>query len=254
MTLIIVHRLLQSFLLPPLNSILIIVFGLCLAKKYRWTRKIIISLGVLTFYIQSTPFFAYHLNKSIELPPLKDEQIKTAEAIVVLGGGLNGHSYEYPVKAMPNTETLTRLNYTAYLAREYPNLPIITSGGYTGMHYTEGKVMRYTLITRYHVTNPISVEDSSRNTDENAKYVAKILQEKGIKKVVVVSQAYHLKRACMVFRKYGIEPIPASTDYIYYLDAVTPALAFIPTASAMRFTSRALHEIIGYWFYTLSYY
>ncbi|HLX52600.1 MAG TPA: YdcF family protein [Aquella sp.] len=251
MTLIIVHRLLQSLVLPPLNSVLIIVLGFCLLKKYRRISKLIIGFGILTFYIQATPYFAYRLNKSIELPPLKDEQIKTVQAIVVLGGGLNAHSYEYPVKAIPNTETLTRLNYAAYLARQYPNLPIITSGGYTGTHYTEGKVMRYTLITSYHVTNPISVEDSSRNTDENAKYVAKILQEKGIKKVAVVSQAYHLRRACMVFRKYGIEPVPASTDYIYYLDAVTPILAFIPTASAMRFTSRALHEIIGYWFYTL---
>lgn len=253
MTLIIVHRLLQSLILPPLNSVFIIVLGFCLVKKYRQTGKIIISLGVLTFYIQSIPFSAYYLTKSIELPPLKDEQMKMVQAIVVLGGGLNGHSYEYPVKAIPNTETLARLNYTAYLARQYPDLPIITSGGYTGTHYTEGKVMRYTLITSYFVTNPISVEDSSRNTDENAKFVAKMLQAEGITKVAIVSQAYHLRRACMVFRKYGIEPIPASTDYIYYPDAVTPILAFIPTAPAMRYTSRALHEIIGYWFYTLSY-
>jgi uncharacterized SAM-binding protein YcdF (DUF218 family) len=250
MTLIIVHRLLQSLILPPLNSILIILFGLCLIREFKRFGKIIIFLGILTFYIQSIPFFAYYLNKSLELPAIKEEQLKTVQAIVVLGGGVNGHGYEYPFKVVPNTETLTRLNYAAYLAHQYPDLPIITSGGYTGGRYTEGKVMRYTLQNSFFVTNPIYVEDSSRNTDENAKYVAKILQEKGLTKVAVVSQAYHLRRACMVFRKYGVEALPASTDYMYSIDAATPQLAFIPTASAMRFTSRALHEIVGYWVYT----
>lgn len=249
MTLVIVHRLLQSLILPPLNSILIILFGFFLIKKHARIRKLIIVIGIFTLYIQSTPFFAYNLNRSLELPPLNEEDLKTAQAIVVLGGGVNAHSYEYSVGAVASSDTLVRVNYAAYLARKYPNLPIITSGGYTGVRYTEGKVMRYTLLNNYYVTNPILVEDSSRNTDENAKYVAKMLQELKITKVVIVSQAYHLRRASMVFRKYGLDPIPASTDYIYSTDAATPSLAFIPSASAMKYTARAIHEIVGYLVY-----
>ncbi|MCC2625898.1 MAG: hypothetical protein K0R14_1771 [Burkholderiales bacterium] len=249
MTLVIVHRLLQSLILPPLNSILILLIGIYLIRKYNRIGKIAITIGILTFYIQSTPFFAYYLTKSLELPTLDETQMKTVQAIVVLGGGVNGHGYEYPFKVIPNTETLTRLNYAAYLAHQYPNLPIITSGGYTGGRYTEGKVMRYALQNNFFVTNPIYVEDSSRNTDENAKYVTQILQAKKLTKIAIVSQAYHLRRACMVFRKYGVEAVPASTDYMYSVDAATPSLAFIPSAAAMKYTARALHEIIGYWVY-----
>jgi uncharacterized SAM-binding protein YcdF (DUF218 family) len=246
MTLIIVHRLLQSLILPPLNSVIIILFGCCFNKR---TRKVIISIGILTFYIQSTPFFAYNLNKSLELPPLENLQMESVQAIVVLGGGVNGHSYEYKVGATASSETLVRLRYTAYLANKYPDLLIVTSGGYTGGRYTEGKVMRYILINSFHVSNPILVEDSSKNTDENAKYVAKMLKMLGITKVALVSQAFHLKRASMLFRKYGLKPVAASTGYIYSNDAATPILAFIPSASAMSFTARAMHEFIGYLFY-----
>lgn len=251
MSLIIVHRLLQSFMLPPLNSMLILIFGFCLARQSKLISRTLIIIGMLTLYLQATPYFAYHLNKTLEFPPVKNDDMKKAEAIVVLGGGLNVNSFEYSVGAVVNPETLVRLNYTAYLARKYPNLPIITSGGYLGVRYTEGKVMRDTLLNNFNVTNQIWIEDSSRNTDENAKYVAQILLAKHITTVVVVSQAFHLRRACLVFRKYGLNPIPASTDYTYSTDALTPQLAFIPSASAMRYTARALHEIIGYWFYNL---
>lgn len=252
MSLIIVHRLLQSFILPPLNSMLILFAGIWWSEKSKATGRILLILGILTLYIQSTPFFAHQINKVLEVPPVKNEQMKNAQAIVVLGGGVNSNSFEYPSGAVANTSTLIRLNYTAYLARKYPDLPIITSGGYNGMRYTEGKVMRDALLNNYGVTNDIWIEDSSRNTDENAKYVAKMLLAKHITTVTIVTQAYHERRACMLFNKYGIHTIAASTDYTDSADSVKLSfLAFIPTAGAMRYTSRALHEIIGYWYYSI---
>ena len=166
--LIIVQRLLLGLVYPPLNSIFIIVLGCFLVKKYKRIGKLIIIIGTSTLYVQSTPFFAYHLRKSIELPPVNDIQMKKAQAIVVLGAGIVLHSHVYGVDAVPGNETLTRLKYAAYLAHKYPNLLIVTSGGHEGIYYTEGEVMRDTLKNRYHVNNPILVETTSNNTDENA--------------------------------------------------------------------------------------
>jgi len=175
--------------------------------------------------------------------------METVQAIVVLDGGVNGRCSEYETEGVPSANTLIRLNYAAYLAHKYPNLPIITSGGVSGVHYAGGKVMRHTLLKIYRLHNPIFAEIISRNTDENAKYVTKMLLAKGIKKIALVSQAYHLKRASMLFRKYGINPIPAPTDYVSSGEDLSLS-DFLPSAAAMSSASIALHEIIGYWYYS----
>ena len=94
MLMIFIHRLLQSILLPPLNSLTIILLGALFFKK-RCTKNIIIVLGCLSLYIQATPYVAFHLNKLIAPQPMKLSQLKDVQAIVVLGGGVNNHIPEY---------------------------------------------------------------------------------------------------------------------------------------------------------------
>jgi len=191
MSLIIVHRFLQSFLLPPFNSIIIIVIGLifrCFRKSF---GKWLILFGCTTLYLQSTPIFAYSLNKSLELPKASEQQIKEADAIIVLGGGVKfSNTYHNKLEAGPST--LIRTHYAAVLAHKYPDKIIIASGGYTSKIVYEGSVIKDTLINDYKVTNEIIVEHQSRNTDENAKYSAEILENLGIKKARE-NPAFYLK-------------------------------------------------------------
>ena len=246
MQLIIVHRLLQSILLPPLNAVCVMFLGYLIISKWKKIGKTIILCGGILFYIQTTPFFAYYLTKTIELPPLAADALKDCQAIVVIGGGLK-HSYEYPTPTMANTSTLIRLEYTAFLAKQDPAKLVIVSGGYNGRRYTEASIMRDTLVNTFAVKNPIIIEDKSRNTTENAKYVAKILLPRQIHNIILVSQAYHERRAVMLFKKFGLNPVTASTDYIDSDDAKTITLMVIPNATAMALTARTLHEIFGYY-------
>ena len=147
-----------------------------------------------------------------------------------------------------NKYTLIRLKYAAYLAKQHPNYLIVTSGGYSGK-YREADIMRQTLIKSFGVTNKIIVENKSRNTDENAKFVADLLLSQNIHNVILITQAYHMSRALMLFKKYGLNPVPASTDYYTSLNATIPILSIIPNAEAMAQTTIILHEILGYFFY-----
>lgn len=248
MLLIIVHRLLQSLVLPPLNALLFIILGLVLLYKFRKFASFLIGFGIMFLYIQATPFFAYTLARAIEMPPATEEQIKNSQAIIVLGGGIKNTGYEYPINAVTETGTLVRLRYTAYLAHQYPNKLIITSGGYTSVRFSEAGIMRDTLITSFNVHNPILIENHSRNTDENAKYVAQMLRQLNLANIIVVTQAYHTRRAVGLFKKYGVNAIAAPTDYYDNTDANTPQLAFVPNASSMQETSKILHEVFGYLF------
>lgn len=245
MLLIIVHRLLQSFLFPPLNAMLIMLVGIIMLLFKKKSSLLIISIGWIFLYVQSIPLTAYIISKNYELSPIQTEDFKLSQAIVILGGGINNSSLEYPSGINVNDGTAVRLNYAAYLAKQDPKKLIITSGGYTGS-IREANVMRDKLITAYDVKNPIILENQSRNTDENAKFVADILLPMHIKNVVLVTQAFHMRRSMMLFKKYGLNPIAASTDYYSSYDALTPALTLIPNASAMRQISLVYHEILGY--------
>ena len=204
----------------------------------------IIIFGLLTLYIQSMPITAYMITRSQELPTLDISSLESSEAIVVLGGGLKNNSYEYESGVSVNRSTLARLLYTAYLAKIYPNKLVVTSGGYNGK-IREGDVMKRVLIDSFDVKNPILVEDNSRNTDENAKFVAKILLAKDIHNITLVTQAYHMARAMMLFKKYGLNPTAASTDYYYSPNAKISILYIIPNASAMLQIAVMYHEILG---------
>lgn len=248
MLLIIVHRLLQSFLFPPLNAMFIMLIGLIILKFYKRTGVIIIIFAWVFLYLQSLPRSAYLLNKIYELPPLTYSEFESSEAIVILGNGINKNGPEYPLGVNVSSGTAIRLNYAVFLAKQDPQKLIVVSGGYTG-NLREANVMKDWLINIYDIKNPIIMENKSRNTDENAKFVAEILLNLHIKNVVIITQAYHMRRAMMLFNKYGLNPVAGSTDYFSSFSAQTPALAFIPSAVAMDQVTIVYHELIGYWLY-----
>jgi len=215
--------------------------------KYSHLKKKIIIIATLLLYFQSIPITALLISKISYYPPPTANEIKLSQAIVVIGGGVNKYGPEYSQKVSLSASTDIRLAYTATIAKLNESLPIIVSGGYTG-NIREANLMKDWLINIYNVKNPIIIENKSRTTDENAKFVAQILLPQKIKHIVLVTQAYHMRRAVMLFNKYGLDSIPASTDYYSPYSAFTPVLAFIPSSGAMVQVAMMYHEIIGYWF------
>jgi len=45
------------------------------------------------------------------------------------------------------------------------------------------------------------VERSARNTDENARFSARILETRGVRMILLVTEAYHMRRGEACFRK-----------------------------------------------------
>ena len=113
--------------------------------------------------------------------------------------------------------------------------------------------MRDNLINSFNISNPTILENHSRNTNENAKYVAQIIREQHYKTVLLVTQAYHMRRAMMLFNNNAIYPIAAPTNFTYSDRAKTKELMFVPDAQAEYITARTLHEIFGYYLYKFDY-
>lgn len=243
---IFLHRFLQSFLLPPLNSLLIILLGVFFFKLQRNKRYALILFGVFTLYLQATPYFAYYINKMIAPEPMHLNQLKNAQAIVLLGGGVNNSAIEYGVHAVSSNDTLARIRYAAYLAKKNPDLPIFTSGGAIDTKSSEASLMKSSLQDEFDVENDIYLEPDSKTTKENAKYTSHLLQQYKISRIVLVTSASHMRRASALFQENGIQVIPAPTGFFSLGYTTMPILWFIPTAQAMATTSAVIHELIGY--------
>jgi uncharacterized SAM-binding protein YcdF (DUF218 family) len=82
------------------------------------------------------------------------------------------------------------------------------------------------------------LEEQSTNTLENARYSAQLLAARGVRRVVLVSDGFHLFRAVRCFRLYGIESVPAASRRV--LTAKTLIVATAKEAIAyLRIPPRA---------------
>ena len=94
----------------------------------------------------------------------------------------------------------------------------------------------------------IVLESESVNTHDNAVFSARLLQAKKLQRVLLVTSAFHMRRALGAFLAQGVDAVPAPTDFqrIAGRSLFMPGL---PAVSNLARTTYALHEIIGYQVY-----
>jgi len=77
----------------------------------------------------------------------------------------------------------------------------VPTGGVRGSRPAEAEVMALLAADMGVPGHTILVESRARNTRENARFCLEMLAPLGIGRVVVVSDAWHLPRALMLFRR-----------------------------------------------------
>jgi len=236
-----------TLLLPPLSLLLLLALGIFLLYRSHKLAKPVIfaSLGLL--WIASTPFFAegaLHLLEAGTTP--LDSQHPGAEAIVILGGGTYFHAPEYAGQDTIIDQTLPRLRYGAKLHRA-DGSPILVSGGKPlDNDLSEAQQMRTSLLQDFHV--PVRwTENASDNTLENARNSFQVLQNESIRKIYLVTHAWHMPRAAMAFRHVGFEVVEAPVAFTTRYQ--TDLLAFLPRAESLRDSKIFVHEVIGLLWY-----
>ncbi|HWR53010.1 MAG TPA: YdcF family protein, partial [Bryobacteraceae bacterium] len=99
----------------------------------------------------------------------------------------------------------------------------------------------------------IWIEGRAANTHEDAKYAAEVLSRKQVRKVILVTEAYHALRADMSFRKQGLDVVPAPCRYRATL-LVSDAGELIPRQRFIRENQDAIHEWMGIaWYFIKGY-
>jgi uncharacterized SAM-binding protein YcdF (DUF218 family) len=236
-----------TFLLPPLSLLLLLALGIVLLNRRHKLAKALIFAVFGLLWVASTPYFAeeaLHLLEA-QTSPL-DIRGQNADAIVILGGGTYFHAPEYAGQDTIGDAALVRLRYGAKLQRETGKPILVTGGKPLGNSGSEAQQMRLSLEQDFRV--PVHwTEDESDNTFENAHHSFHILQQAGIRKIYLVTHAWHMPRAAEVFRRAGFEVIEAPTAFTtrYRTDLLT----FLPQAGSLYGSRIFMHEVIGLLWY-----
>jgi uncharacterized SAM-binding protein YcdF (DUF218 family) len=173
-----------------------------------------------------------------------------AGAIVVLAGGL--WSYDIggrSVTALPDTTALRVLEGARLHALLGGALPLVASGGgnLERQSTSEASVMRDTLIRLGVAPDRIVVEAGSSSTREQAQAVARLLGERGIRRIVLVTSGWHLWRAAGAFRAAGLDPVPSAAPD--HGDRRPATWRLLPTVGALRDSSFAVREYLALAYY-----
>jgi uncharacterized SAM-binding protein YcdF (DUF218 family) len=247
-----------SKLLPPfvyplgLSCVLLLVALLALWKRPRIAAGAIV-MALMVLLGTSNAWVSDGLTKSLERRYLPTT-LPIADAIVVLGGGIKS---PHPPRPGPDVaEPGDRIIYGAQLYTEGKAPWLILSGGRIVWRQggeSESADMA-TLAQRLGVPKSAILEDpTSLNTYENAVNVRQILMARKLKRVLLVTSALHMPRSLLIFRKQGIDAIPAPTDFLVADEPLPPegepiqaiVLKSLPDAAKMQQFSVVLKEYIG---------
>ena len=130
---------------------------------------------------------------------------------------------------------------------------IFTGAGmdWQGTTATEGDELKRLAIARGVAADKILVAGKVANTADEAAAVAALMRERGWKRVILVTTAWHMPRSAYQFKKAGVDCVPFPVDFRFDRTRNPSVIDFVPRGEAWMQTETALRETYGYWFYRL---
>lgn len=237
----------KTVLLPPLLWAWLVLFGLIMFKRRPRAARGAIGAGLLLAYLSATPLVAGYLMYLVADHRKAAEGLRP-QAIVVLAGGrtLQFDDAGRVIGAGLGPSTSERVLEGIRLAK-LNKLPILVSSGKPdGRDPAEAIVMRDVMIRDLSFP-PKWVEDASRNTVENASYSSRLLTAQKIDTIVLVTHAYHMRRARFLFEAQGLRVVPAPVNppRAPVLQWPGTLRSLVPSAGSLGNTFLACNEVGG---------
>lgn len=207
---------------------------------------------VLLTVISCTPTASILLaNLENQNPKVQLNQLPTADAILCLGGGLEPSLSEltgFHLKAGAD-----RLS-TALTLAAGGKAPLLILGG--GGYPHQGKLVSEADAVRDYLRDHALFDTRAHSlgicsdTHDEALKVAALMEQLGLKRLLVVTSAYHMPRTAAVFRKIGVEIIPVPCNYLGSLNRLGDFhWLHMPSHHGFENFSVWAHEIIGHYVY-----
>ncbi len=218
--------------LPPGIFIIILLIAGFMAKRLKW----IFFTASLFLYLISIKPVSNLLLHPLESFVYQDNIIP--KAVVVLGGGVNPKD---PLHA--NSEAFKREIYGLLLSKKH-NLPFVFTGGGIDKEaeFVKKDIEKITDICECDIKS--YYESLSADTYQNAKFTSLLFEKNHLQKeIYLVTSAYHMKRATILFKHFGFKLI--SKPVGFYTKPINSVWDFFPNEGNFHHSYKAIHEYFG---------
>ncbi len=250
-------KLVAQFFFPMPLIFLFLFAGLFLLwfTSRQKTGKIFITAGLTIFLLSSYGQTSNFLTKSLEsrYPPISSDIFTSGpdnlpKLVVVLGGG-DSSNPDFPITSQVGTTSLIRLMEGIRIYRQIPGSKLLLSGGGMFTRVPEAETMARMAESVGVVVEDIIMETESRNTHEQAMFLAPTL---GDKDFILVTSALHMPRSMALFKKLDMNPMPAPTHHLVIKKDYWNPFVFIPSSGNIGKLKAAIHEYLGMTYSKLS--
>lgn len=161
--------------------------------------------------------------------------------MLVLGGGHISDA-ELPITSQINNISLVRLIEGIRIYRKHTGSKLILSGGSGFDPIPNAKIMANIAMELGVNEKDIIVESKSKDTKDEAKLIKPIVDNKPF---ILVTCASHMHRSILMFKKLGMNPIPAPTGHKVKNRRSPSFGSFFPNALNLHKSERAFYEYLG---------
>ena len=244
----VLKKIVSPFFMPVPACLVLALLGLIFLwfTRKQKTGKILVTIATVLLGLLSYGAVADMLGRPLEqeYPPLTNfERFENVKWIVVLGGG-SGVDPGLPPSTYLSDASLVRLSESVFIHNRLPKTKLILTGrsGFEGITPV-AEVMGDVAVEWGVAPEDIVLENQATDTKDHPIYVKEIV---GSDEFILVTSASHMPRAIALFRKHGMKPIPAPSDFMVREreGGLRPAV-FFPSAGALEMAGRAIHEYLG---------
>lgn len=233
-----------GWVMSPMGVLFLgLVFGFLLSRveRVKCVGRGLIGVTLVWFWILgcgvTTRFVGVPLEGE-EAPEAGTLQVGGYDAIVLLGGGMGAHKECGRAEMFSGADRVWKAAklWKAYHA-EGDGMKLTLSGG-------GAKESTIPLLRDLGVEGDVFLTfEEARNTQEEAKLIAAT----GIRRILLVTSAWHMPRAKMLFERAGMEVVEAPCDYEMHYVAEEPLKVgdFFPNSEALMRNSYAIKEWVA---------
>jgi uncharacterized SAM-binding protein YcdF (DUF218 family) len=233
--------------------LLVLAAGLCVQRRNWLGTAILTGLAILIEVTLGTTL-PRRLIADLETPYTPDRQPlpARADAIVMLGGAHDFNPRE--VLQIGFIEASDRIVTAIELLRQGRAGTLVLCSARAEVNgkitedsqFIEGLIERWNLRRGQIIRLPIG-----KNTADEARELSALASRNGWQQILLVTSAFHLRRAEATFRKSGVVQVtPVGCDFrgIFPGDAGADQIG-LPRTEAAGVLKMWLHEQVGWWYY-----
>jgi uncharacterized SAM-binding protein YcdF (DUF218 family) len=240
-----------AFILAPVTWILLLLLISFIVKKATVKKKLRIA-AVVILIIFSNPYLFKKTVLWWQAKPVTFNKMQHFSAGILLGGmaAFDKNDVGYFGENADRFIQTEKLYHQKFIDK------IIVSGGSGSLfrqNLKEADFIKAELIKSGVAEQNILIENTSRNTYENAMNTKRIIDSLQLKgPFVLITSAFHIPRSLKVFNKAGINTVPFPSDFIEIDTPFAVDSDLLPRLGLLNFWKIIIKEIIGTKIYELT--